>query len=1214
MVNSVRPEVVGCKLTNIYDINSKVYMLKLQRRGFKCFLLLDSGMRFHLTEYSRDKSSVPSMYTMKLRKHLRTRRLTEIKQVGCDRSVDITFGYGENAFHLILELYVSGNLILTDTEYTILALLRSHGDANSKGTATIAVKQTYPIGNAMGLLSAPIEDFPAAVDAILEKAADRQDNQENKELDMEDEKASAAAKKGLSKFEHRRSRKRVKHDSMPLVHLLQKLVPFADPSLCGICLTRVLKAADKPCENAFKLHIAMFDIDEAVELLQKAAEQLLETLRSVSRPDDLGGGTMQPLAVAIEENDAGAEVEEDDDDEPPSEKQGGEGDVPTASAPVQASPEKIGDYPLVPGWINRKLVTVPPAEPRWANEDFSPLPPAPDSVEEASVPFATFHRCVDEFFTRIEEHKSVEQKAMHAQSVYAKVEKIRQDQNRRVEVLEVEQQTSERQASLIESNLELVDRALAMLNAMVASQIDWGEIWREVKRQQKLGHPIAEHIHSLELERNEFKLLLGGNESESDEEEDRPMEVVPLNLNLSSRSNVARLHSFRKETREKASRTQTHAEAAVKQAEKKAQNDLKKFQFKQTIRRVRQTWWFEKFIWFISSENYLVLAGRDAQQTEQLFCRYLGKDDAFIQADVAGARSCFVKNVSVDKEVPPATLREAGTLALCHSSAWDKRMVISAWWTPCGQVTRGRPPDQSEDFVVVDGFFVRGRRHFMPPLHLEMGLTLLFHVTGKAVEAHAGERRSRYLEAMEQLAADGSCDHAAAAAAAAALDEAAVADEDAARRGAADDEEVAVEDDDEDEEDEKVVAEEEDKAPVEEAESDAEGEKAEEEAASDAEADVEAEVEAMAVAQAAEAETTTVAVEGDAAEDEPEKANDAADDDCEANRGGGGGAGGRTRTSKAERKRMKKGGSGVASTLDGADSASPLTGAPADEAADFKPAPRGGGGGGASQGVAGGKKHGPANGPAPLPRGQKAKAKKMKEKYADQGDEERELRLALLGSKATKRSGGADGTGGQPLTGHTASASDAPAAADGEETPSPSAKAKAAPAADTAAAGAAVKKFARPQRKPQQTVPKDAKELTAGCDAEAGAAELNNEDLDVLTGQPGADDEVLYVMPMVAPYCAVGGPYAFRAKLTPGTAKKGQAARQCLKMFEAQIQRPAWKQLMQAVPENDTAGLMCGSCKLSMPGMQKLQQQLRREKTKEKKDIVSDKPAKKKTK
>lgn len=31
-------------------------------------------------------------------------------------------------------------------------------------------------------------------------------------------------------------------------------------------------------------------------------------------------------------------------------------------------------------------------------------------------------------------------------------------------------------------------------------------------------------------------------------------------------------------------------------------------------------------------------------------------------------------------------------------------------------------------------------------------------------------------------------------------------------------------------------------------------------------------------------------------------------------------------------------------------------------------------------------------------------------------------------------------------------------------------------------------------------------------------------------------------MAMVAPYCSLGGPYTFRAKLTPGPGKKGQAA------------------------------------------------------------------------
>ncbi len=41
------------------------------------------------------------------------------------------------------------------------------------------------------------------------------------------------------------------------------------------------------------------------------------------------------------------------------------------------------------------------------------------------------------------------------------------------------------------------------------------------------------------------------------------------------------------------------------------------------VAAVRKVFWFEKFYWFVSSENYIVLSGRDAQQNELLVKRYL---------------------------------------------------------------------------------------------------------------------------------------------------------------------------------------------------------------------------------------------------------------------------------------------------------------------------------------------------------------------------------------------------------------------------------------------------------------------------------------------------------------------------------------------------------------------------------------------------------------
>ena len=40
-----------------------------------------------------------------MRKHLKGRRLESVRQLGIDRIIDLTFGSGEAAYHVILELY-----------------------------------------------------------------------------------------------------------------------------------------------------------------------------------------------------------------------------------------------------------------------------------------------------------------------------------------------------------------------------------------------------------------------------------------------------------------------------------------------------------------------------------------------------------------------------------------------------------------------------------------------------------------------------------------------------------------------------------------------------------------------------------------------------------------------------------------------------------------------------------------------------------------------------------------------------------------------------------------------------------------------------------------------------------------------------------------------------------------------------------------------------
>ena len=108
----------------------------------KRFILIESGVRFHRTQFQYEKHAIPSPFTMKLRRYLRLKRMEDVHQIGYDRVVDMKFGYGENAYHVILELYAQGNIILTDYNYEILSLLRSH---QFEEDVAVKVGEIYPL-------------------------------------------------------------------------------------------------------------------------------------------------------------------------------------------------------------------------------------------------------------------------------------------------------------------------------------------------------------------------------------------------------------------------------------------------------------------------------------------------------------------------------------------------------------------------------------------------------------------------------------------------------------------------------------------------------------------------------------------------------------------------------------------------------------------------------------------------------------------------------------------------------------------------------------------------------------------------------------------------------------------------------------------------------------------------------------------------------------
>lgn len=409
---------------------------------------------------------------------------------------------------------------------------------------------------------------------------------------------------------------------------------------------------------------------------------------------------------------------------------------------------------------------------KFVYEDFHPFRPAQfeGAADIRILESEPFNKTVDEFFSSIEAQKLESRLTEREEHAKKKLDSARQDHEKRLGGLQQVQELNVRKAEAIESNLQKVQEAVAAVNGLIAQGMDWVEIARLIEMEQARHNPVAETIKlPLKLYENTVTLMLfeidyedevdfEGNETGSDASESdgdqgpnkgptkTPKAVdkrlaVDVDLALSPWSNARQYYEQKRSAAVKEQKTLQSSAKALKSTEKKINADLKKGlkQEKQVMRPVRNQRWFEKFLYFISSEGYLVLGGRDAQQNEMLYKRYLRKGDIYVHADLQGAASIIIKNKPgmLDSPIPPSTLSQAGTLAVATSSAWDSKAVMSAWWVKPDQVSRTAP---TGEYLTTGAFTIRGLKNFLPPAQLLLGFGVMFQVSEESKARHLKHR------------------------------------------------------------------------------------------------------------------------------------------------------------------------------------------------------------------------------------------------------------------------------------------------------------------------------------------------------------------------------------------------------------------------------------------------------------------------------------------
>lgn len=1013
VIAEINANCVGMRVNNIYDIDTKTYLIKLQKPDCKSVLLIESGIRIHRTEFDWPKNIMPSGFAMKCRKHLKSRRLVHVKQLGVDRIVDIQFGSDEAAYHLILELYDRGNIILTDHQFMILNLLRFRTAEAEAEDVKIAVRERYPVENARP--QEPLISLSRLTEILTEAQSGEQ-----------------------------------------VKRVLNPHLPYGGP-LIEHCLAAVGLPGLCKVDSQFDVTQVSPRILDALQM----AEDYMEKTANFS----------------------------------------GKGFI------IQKSEKKPS---MSPDEADEELLTY---------EEFHPFLFC-QHEKSCYVEFESFNKAVDEFFSKMESQKLDVKALQQEKHALKKLENVRRDHQQRLEALHQAQEVDRLKGELVEMNLHIVDRALQVVRSALANQVDWAEIGQIVKDAQAAGDPVACAIKELKLQSNHITMLLknpyaGPEDGEAEDtdgrkpaeaseaqkgkkgknkekgqkgkvEKDKPV-LVDVDLNLSAYANAKKYYDSKRSAAKKEQKTVEAAQKAFKSAEKKTKQTLKEVQTVTSIQKARKVYWFEKFLWFVSSENYLIIAGRDQQQNEMIVKRYLRAGDVYVHADLHGATSCVIKNPS-GEAVPPRTLTEAGTMAVCYSAAWDAKVVTSAWWVHHHQVSKTAP---TGEYLTTGSFMIRGKKNFLPPSYLIMGFGFLFKVDDQSVFRHRGERKMKTLDEEEEDVSSSTADL---------LEEG----------------EELLEEDSEDEAEEQQES---SRSPDE----------------------------------------TTACVRDD--EEEPDEEDHSfpdtsislshlqpnrtlqsdafkQDDSRQVNTE----TQGKKHLTAKQRRDMKK-------KQKPEDTDDP-------EESDSKPPE--------APSVTQTCKNGAAN--QPLKRGQKNKLKKMKDKYKDQDEEDRELMMKLLGSAGSnKEEKGKKGKKGkmkeEPL-----------------KKPQPHQKAAVKPKAENTVWKNEDAEAAEDPAGGDQDV-KETEEL------DNPAAEDAENVLDSLTGLPHPDDVLMFAVPVCAPYMALSN-YKYKVKLTPGTQKKGKAARTAVLSFMRGKDASAReKDLFRSVKDTDLSRNMPGKVKVSAPNL-----------------------------
>ena len=357
------------------------------------------------------------------------------------RIIILTFGCGESRSFVILELFANGNIVLTDKDFIVLALLRSHqfsADVHLRVDSVYRTEVDSDIHSVLQKLSsnsATLNLHFSTVEAFKQWAVSKLE--EN--LSVESEKEIQSDLQG---------KKRKKGKPFSLKQLL--LSKGSGMEICGPDIIEhcIISAGLSP---TMKVDTLLSDgLNSQLQALFDQLPQAFSLLSQLELPGQQGFIVARSSPSNLSQKHDGITSNE------------GENEIDEV--------EYLEFMPLLLKQYEREVS---------------------EGSDKRLLRFPSFEQAVDEYFARVEAQRLRRQTKEAQMAAERRIRKVRHEHRKALKQLMLHQQTLQKAASILEIYSDDVDKVLLVLNSAINAGLSWQDIEEMVERETEAGETLV---------------------------------------------------------------------------------------------------------------------------------------------------------------------------------------------------------------------------------------------------------------------------------------------------------------------------------------------------------------------------------------------------------------------------------------------------------------------------------------------------------------------------------------------------------------------------------------------------------------------------------------------------------------------------------------------------------------------------------------------------